>query len=143
MQSETNFQHDEAKPDTQSHISPDELSQATARDLRQLKILEFQDSALKNQDALRSIVDAHTGGLFAIGTHLESAILETLSPTSGQAVDIAELSPSLESFLKVARQAERYVTLSLRIAAPPKAQLREMVAKLESLSADKTSETVD
>ena len=70
MQSETELQHDEAKPDTQSHIPPDELSQATARDLRQLKILEFQNSGIEKPRCAEVDREAHDGGLFAIGTHL-------------------------------------------------------------------------
>ena len=84
-------------------------------DRRQVRNLELQDSALAKEDCFEANIEVQAGGLLEISTLLEEMVRNKLISMNGQIDGIENVTPALDSYLRVSRQAERYANLKMRI----------------------------
>jgi len=89
--------------------------------LRKQRIDDFQRNALADPDALQANLGAINGGLMRLSYRMEAAIEASLAQIRDPAERFERLGPAIDTFLKVARQIDRYAQLDRRLSSPPTA----------------------
>jgi hypothetical protein len=99
--------------------------------LRQARRLERVDAYLEKVLAKKNSLQANLGsinsGLMRIAVHMDEVINENLALGPASLDQIQRLAPTIETYLRVARQVDRFAQLETRagqspakVAAPPK-----------------------
>lgn len=92
-------------------------TEVAAADPRLERIAEQLAEALRNPDLLRGIAMASACDLMKLAWQLNKAIDQELANGPGSLDDFAELSPALDTFLRMMKQIERFSQLDMRLAA--------------------------
>src|SRR5207342_987094 len=84
--------------------------------LRSARIDEYQQQSLDADDPLEASLGALTGGLLRFAQCCDRISAELLDGTSGAIQVSPELQRAMNTYLNIARQAERNVNLMTRLA---------------------------
>lgn len=125
----------ESKPDATARIHgtrkkkarrKEELTKPTAKpvdidELRAEKLNEIQLDALKVRNPLQSALKGAAGDLLFLAHKMKQAIVTALNEPEG-ASQFDKVTPTIELFLKVSRQADRFAQIDQRMVETQKTQ---------------------
>lgn len=94
---------------------------AAAADPRLQRIAEQLAEALRSPDLLRGITMASSCDIMELSWQLKKAIDAELADGPGSLDHFAELSPALDTLLRMTKQIERFTQLDMRLAAAHRA----------------------
>lgn len=105
-----------ADPQHTASQSADSSTDGSTASLRMRRIQDLQAQALAKADPLEANLGAANGALLRLAFRMEQAIEGSLADFADPVTRIERLTPAIETYLKLMRQADRFAQLDQRLA---------------------------
>lgn len=112
MQTETTQTTTAAPPDPVGGLDVRQTAQgAGSRDARLSRVLDYQARSLEKDDPLEANLGSINSGLMRTALWLDEAIEQALQIGPPNIKRLPEISPAIETYLRVARQIDRFANI--------------------------------
>lgn len=86
-----------------------------AENIRQQRIVDYVTESLAKNDLLEANLGAVNGDLMLIAYRLQAVLGDVLQRPPESLVELSELMPAIDGYLRVTKQVERYSQLALKM----------------------------
>jgi hypothetical protein len=84
-------------------------------EVRRQKITDYVGESLKKSDLLEANLGAVNGDLMSLASRFRGALEEVLERSPESLAEMAEFMPTIDVYLRVTKQVERYSQLALKL----------------------------
>jgi len=101
---------------------PESEASTTPSDIRLQRITDYLEEALAKASPLEANLGATNADLQLIAYRMKQALEEALQQGPATIADLEELERTLEQYIKITKQIDRFTQAAMKLAASPSAQ---------------------